>query len=286
MSTPGGFSGKAHLAIGLAAGIAIGAGSAAFMLSWHSASGPNAYETVPVAGTVSSSVEAAPVEAAMPGQSLGATESGSVPHVVSNGRQRIPLRDALSWTVSIRTEQTYGSGVVIAPGLALTAAHVVDGHDSVHLRFHQDGWRQVDVVAVDTDRDLALVATEQPDRPIAKLASLWRLEPGESIASLGSPRQMEFTAMRGIVSFIGRRIRSMRYLQTDITANPGSSGGPVIDESGNLIGIMAFILPDSSGLSFVIPIDYALLSFPDQLAAYGSDRDLDRFRLWAEKKVP
>lgn len=168
-----------------------------------------------------------------------------------------PVTRALECGVSIRAGQSYGAGALVAEGLVLTAHHVVAGQQTAQLRFADGTWLDAEVAATDREADLALLRFAPDGHTPVPMASALDLRPGAPLVAVGSPRELGFTLHRGIVSYVGRRFDSVRYVQTDLPANPGSSGGPVIDEAGRLVGVMAFVLRDSQGIAFVTPVDYA-----------------------------
>jgi S1-C subfamily serine protease len=88
---------------------------------------------------------------------------------------------------------------------------------------------------------------------------------------------MSFSLGRGVVSYVGRSFDGTFYVQTDLAANPGSSGGPVLDAKGELIGVSSFVLRGGQGLSFAVPVDYAYTRFANVL---GAPRDEARFARW------
>lgn len=135
--------------------------------------------------------------------------------------------------VSVRAGRAFGAGVLVADGAVLTAYHVVEGEPSVRVRFDDSEWMDAAVVATDTPTDLAVLRLDGPSphsAPPSRSATELRL--AEALLSVGSPRELGFSVQRGIVSRLERRFGDARYVQTDLPANPGSSGGPVFDEEG------------------------------------------------------
>ena len=159
-----------------------------------------------------------------------------------------------------------GSGVVYKDGgLILTAAHVVEGNTDVVVRL-SDG-RRVDgrVLGTDPDTDIAVIDAEADDLKPATLAVGVPLEVGQTAIAIGSPFGLESTVTAGIVSAVGRTLRTQNggavsTVQTDAPINPGNSGGALVDRTGRVIGINDAILSgggDNAGIGFAIPIDTA-----------------------------
>ncbi len=175
-------------------------------------------------------------------------------------------------------ERGQGSGVVIdTSGLVLTNAHVVERVDNVIITL-QNG-NQVDGKVIGTDQvtDLALVKiNEISDLVSAKLGDSEDIEVGDWAIALGTPYGLESTVTLGIVSSLHRDINSLGFsdkrldlIQTDAAINPGNSGGPLINSSGEVIGINTLVRSGpGAGLGFAIPINLAS-KVTNQLLANG-----------------
>jgi len=88
---------------------------------------------------------------------------------------------------------------------------------------------------------------------------------GDEVMAVGSPRKMYFSVSRGMVSLPNRFLDGVEYIQTDLPINVGNSGGPLVDNEGNVVGVVSFILRDSQGISFALPIDRAVARFGEHL---------------------
>jgi S1-C subfamily serine protease len=155
-----------------------------------------------------------------------------------------------------------GSGVIIAPdGYVVTNDHVV--HDAGRLSATLTDGRTLrgSVVGEDPSTDLALVRLNGADLPVARLGGAATLRVGQLVVAIGNPLGFQSTVSAGVVSAVGRSFRSRtgrpieNVIQTDVALNPGSSGGPLVDSSGRVVGINTAIIAMAQGLSFAIPID-------------------------------
>lgn len=220
----------------------------------------------------------APAEAA-PRAVLGrAVDTGSL------GSSALPRRElakrALEYTVFVRAGGEYGSGIVVdAKGRVLTSAHVVEGRSRATVTASDQAERAARVVARDEELDLAVLEVDDASggTPLP-WASISTVAMGDDVYAMGAPRKMSFTFSRGIVSHVGRGFDGVRFIQTDVSINSGSSGGPLIDEQGRVIGLFSFVLRDSEGLAFAIPIEYAIRRFP---RVFGPLPTLDHFAQWS-----
>jgi 2-alkenal reductase len=158
-----------------------------------------------------------------------------------------------------------GSGVIFdANGLILTNHHVVSGNPSKLTVTLKDG-RTFDatIYGIDTLTDLAIVKVNQTGLPTAPIGDSSTVQVGQQAIAIGSPLgQFSDSVTSGIISALGRSIdveggHLSNLIQTDTAINPGNSGGPLLDASGNVIGINTAIAGDSQGIGFAIPVNIA-----------------------------
>jgi serine protease Do len=189
-------------------------------------------------------------------------------------------------TVSAHPEQTWdlpglvpgqqglGSGVVIdAQGLIVTNAHVVAGADVIHVSTPDGDNVIATVIGTDADLDLALVrASDVRGLHPAPLGDSNTLRVGDWVVAIGNPFGLHHTVTAGIVSAKARTIddSGVEFLQTDTALSPGSSGGPLLDLDGNVVGINVGILSPSGmnvGLNLAIPSAIVKEALPRLLTA-------------------
>ena len=161
-------------------------------------------------------------------------------------------------------------------GHIVTNSHVVEGAADIFVTFHNDIWAEADLIAHDSQSDLAVLRVEAPEgmdlRPLERAPALPKV--GHYTIALGSPFGLENSMTLGIVSALGRSLPvgnpglTNRYslpevIQTDAAINPGNSGGPLLDLSGRVVGINFAIRTEerspfgtgvNSGVGFAIPI--------------------------------
>lgn len=170
-----------------------------------------------------------------------------------------------------------GSGFIISPdGYVLTNHHVIDGADEVTVKLSDRRELKAKVIGSDQQYDVALLKIEARNLPSIRLGDSNTLKPGQWVVAIGSPFGLDHSVTAGIVSAIGRanRFADQRYvpfIQTDVAINQGNSGGPLLNTSGEVVGINSQIFSASGGymgISFAIPIDLAM-SAVEQLKKTG-----------------
>lgn len=169
-----------------------------------------------------------------------------------------------------------GTGVIIdKSGIILTNNHVVEGADTVTVHFSDGREYKATEVKTDPHSDLAVVRIKaEGDLPAAHLGNSDDLEIGDWVIAIGNPFEQEKTVTAGIISGKARSLGMGRggYLQTDAAINPGNSGGPLVNLTGEVVGINTAIASSSGGyqgIGFAIPINEAKW-VTDQLVKNGS----------------
>jgi serine protease Do len=171
--------------------------------------------------------------------------------------------------------QAVGSGFIISPeGLILTNAHVVKGADEVTVKLSDKREFAAKVLGADARTDVAVLKIDAAGLPAVRIGDPQKTRVGEWVAAIGSPFGLESTVTAGIVSAKSRALpdeRLVPFIQTDVAVNPGNSGGPLFNLSGEVVGINSMIYSRTGGymgVSFAIPIDVAM-KVADQLVHYG-----------------
>lgn len=186
-----------------------------------------------------------------------------------------------------------GSGVIIAPdGYVLTNSHVVHNAASMDVTLTDGRTFGATLIGEDAATDLAVIRVSASGLPTARLGVSATLRVGQLVIAIGNPLGFQSTVSAGVVSALGRALRSTQgrlienVIQTDVALNPGNSGGPLVDSRARVVGINTAVIAMAQGLSFAIPIDTAQWVVPQLLTrgrvarAYlgfaGQQRPLDR----------
>lgn len=177
-----------------------------------------------------------------------------------------------------RAEGT-GSGVVVSPdGLILTNNHVIDGSREIAVSLSDGRKFSARALGRDADTDLAVLRGDTGETlPVARLANSKSVRPGQIAIAIGNPLGFQSTVTAGIVSAVGRSLRTQNgrligdVIQTDAALNPGNSGGPLANSAGQVIGINTAVIMGAQGICFSVASNTALHVLT-QILAHGRVR--------------
>jgi S1-C subfamily serine protease len=170
--------------------------------------------------------------------------------------------------VTIRTDETLGTGFVVrADGWIATNLHVIVGgpHVKVTLRDLR-GDRElevVDVLAASPEHDLALLRVQAHGLPVVSLGDSDAMRPGDSVVAIGNPLGLEDTVSNGLVSARRTLDAGVEVLQISAPIAPGSSGGPIFNDRGEVIGVATAVLEQGQNLNFGMPARYLVPMMKD-----------------------
>jgi S1-C subfamily serine protease len=175
-----------------------------------------------------------------------------------------PMGGILGRGPAIQQQQGQGSGFITrSDGVLLTNAHVVEGASEVGVTLPDGRSFTGKVLGADPLTDVAVVRVVADRLPVAPLGDSTRVRPGQWAIAIGNPLGLDNTVTAGIISAVQRTNavgegQRVPYIQTDAAVNPGNSGGPLINDRGQVIGINTAIRQaPGAGLSFAIPINTA-----------------------------
>lgn len=159
--------------------------------------------------------------------------------------------------VTIRTAQSLGTGFVVrSDGWIATNLHVLVGGARVRVTLRdQRVLDVVEILAASPDYDLALVRVEARGLPTLAMGDSDAMRPGDPVVAIGNPLGLEDTVSNGLVS-ARRKIGGLEVLQVSAPIAPGSSGGPLFNERGEVVGVATALLQGGQNLNFGVPIRY------------------------------
>src|SRR5258708_20417262 len=161
-------------------------------------------------------------------------------------------------------QQGLGSGVIITPdGFILTNNHVVEGAKEFEVTLTTGKTYKANLVGKDPITDLAVIRLPDNGLPFAELGESGKIQVGQLVIAIGNPFGFKSTVSAGVISALGRTMRNTEgrimdnIIQTDVSLNPGNSGGPLVDSRGNVIGINTAIIAMAQGIGLAVPSNTA-----------------------------
>lgn len=160
--------------------------------------------------------------------------------------------------IQIATQNSTGTGFYVKEfDLVVTNEHVVGKNAEVTIQGRLFDKRLARVWYTDRKHDLAfLQPPAEVQLPVVKLGSYEETKDGEVVVAIGHPFGLNYTATQGVISKVDRVREGVKYIQIDAAINPGNSGGPLVNKSGEIIGVNSFIIRGGDNLGFALPVSY------------------------------
>ena len=147
-----------------------------------------------------------------------------------------------------------GSGFAVGENCIVTNAHVIDNQNDIKIETYDGHEYTAILFGIDESEDLAALVIEEVVFPHLKMADLSAMKIGDDIYTIGAPKGMAYTLTKGTVSAKSRIVRYKSYIQIDAAINEGNSGGPLLNDNGEVLGMNTLKMSDSEGIGLAIPV--------------------------------
>ena len=148
-----------------------------------------------------------------------------------------------------------GSGFAIGENCIVTNAHVIENVHSITLTSYEGNKYTASLLGIDEDKDIAVLIIKDASFPYLKMANLSTVKIGDDIYAIGAPKGMAYTLTKGTVSTKERIVENESFIQIDAAINEGNSGGPLLNDAGEVLGMNTMKMTDSEGIGLAIPAD-------------------------------
>ena len=181
-------------------------------------------------------------------------EKRSVQSIAAETRNSVMALSAMNLSGEV---ERLGTGFIISSdGRLVTNYHVIEGASQIVAKHHTGGaFRVVSVLGTDKEHDIALLKLDAMDLPCLPLGDSGQVRQGDRILIIGSPHGLEGTLSEGLVSALRGTAGKLTSLQFTAAISPGSSGSPVVDSAGQVIGVATCTIKDGQALNFAVPVN-------------------------------
>ncbi len=168
-----------------------------------------------------------------------------------------------------------GSGFAIGSNTVVTNAHVIDEASNIKLSTYSGETYKARVYLIDDSFDIAILSVDNSAFTPLSIGDSDNVRVGDDIYAIGAPKSMDYTLTKGVISNKTRRIGAYSYIQIDAAINSGNSGGPLLNDDGQVIGVNSLKVSDAEGIGLAIPMASVLTFLENNGVAVTDGRVAD-----------
>lgn len=154
----------------------------------------------------------------------------------------------------ITSGNALGSGFAVGENCIITNAHVIGNQNDITVRTYNGKSYVAKLVGINKSQDIAVLTVSGVKFTPITVADYKEMNIGSDVYAIGTPKSMDYTLTKGILSAKERNVDGYTYIQIDAPVNEGNSGGPLLNDNGQVIGVITLKLNDSEGIGFAIPM--------------------------------
>lgn len=173
---------------------------------------------------------------------------------VSSGAIGFEAETAYESVFVIYCGNSLGSGFAVGENCIVTNAHVVDSGSAITVQTYGGEQYRATVLGSSAYMDIAVLIVEGANFPFLEIADLSTMKTGDDIYTIGAPKGMTYTLTKGGISAKERELNGQTYIQIDAPINEGNSGGPLLNDQGQVLGMNTLKLLEAEGIGLAIPV--------------------------------
>lgn len=155
----------------------------------------------------------------------------------------------------IYSGNSLGSGFALGENCIITNAHVIENSTQIMIVSYEGDEYEAAVLGINEYEDIAVLAVKDSSFPYLTVGDVSAMKTGDDVCAIGAPKGMPYTLTKGSISAKERMIGNNSYIQIDAAINEGNSGGPLLNDSGQVLGMNTLKMSDSEGIGLAIPIE-------------------------------
>lgn len=179
-----------------------------------------------------------------------------------------------------------GSGFAVGRNTVVTNAHVIGNSNEIVLTTYAGDAYRASIYLIDNSFDIAVLSVAEADFTPLPIGDCEELKIGADIYAIGAPKSMDYTLTKGVVSSKNRNINGRNYIQIDAAINSGNSGGPLLNNAGEVVGVNSMKLTDAEGIGLAIPITEVISFIENNGVAVSEGRNVEGIIPFIENEVP
>ena len=152
----------------------------------------------------------------------------------------------------IYSGNSLGSGFAVGENCVVTNAHVIDNPRNITVETYGGTKYKASVLGINEQQDIAVLIVQDAQFPYLDIADLSTMKTGDDIYAIGAPHGMAYTLTKGGISAKERMVGNQSYIQIDAPINQGNSGGPLLNDDGQVLGMNTLKMSDSEGIGLAI----------------------------------
>lgn len=179
-----------------------------------------------------------------------------------------------------------GSGFAVGQNTVVTNAHVIGNSNDIVITTYNGEAYRASIYLIDNSFDIAVLSVDEANFAPLPIGNCDELKIGSDIYAIGAPKSMDYTLTKGVVSSKARTINGRDYIQIDAAINSGNSGGPLLNNVGEVVGVNSMKLTNAEGIGLAIPISEVISFIENNGVTVSEDNNVEGVIPYIENEIP